>query len=146
MKKQHKHQILPVIYPDRFMHANRSTVEALRKKVAILRRKIAFLKACLKRYENFNKSGMSIDTALSMSLHFFAAQGTGQAPESGLDDAEMNDVEVLLPLQQPPVESAIVQQMLSTYRTKVREQIQCLKQQIENQENLLNSQYSALTN
>lgn len=73
MKKQHKHPILPVIHPDRFMHANRSTVEALRKKVAILRKKIAFLKACLKRYENFNKSGMSIDTALSMSLHFFAA-------------------------------------------------------------------------
>ena len=98
MKKQHKHAILPVIYPDRFMHNNRSTVEALRKKVAILRKKIAFLNACLKKYENFNNSGVSIEQALSLSLHFFAAQGTGHAPEGGLDDNEMSDVEVLLPL------------------------------------------------
>ena len=77
MKKQHKHAILPVIYPDRFMHTNRSTVEALRKKVAVLRKKITFLNQCLKKYLDFNKSGVSIETALSMSLHFFAAQGSG---------------------------------------------------------------------
>jgi len=55
------------------MHLNRSVVEALRKKVAVLRKKIAFLNQCLKKYENFNETGMSIETALSQSLHFFAA-------------------------------------------------------------------------
>lgn len=59
-KKQHKHPIFPVIYPDRFMYRNREQVEALRKQVASLRKKITFLKDCLAKYTNFNGSNMPL--------------------------------------------------------------------------------------
>lgn len=65
MKKQHKHPILPTIYPDRFMYKNRVEVESLRKNVDTLRKKISFLKDCLAKYTNFNGSGMPIVSALS---------------------------------------------------------------------------------
>ena len=64
MKKQHKHPIPTMIYPDRFMYKNRTEVEALRKKVDMLRKKITFLKDCLGRYNNFNDSGIPIEDAL----------------------------------------------------------------------------------
>ena len=109
-KKQHKHPILPVIYPDRFMYSNRSQVEALRKKVSVLRAKISFLKSCLSQYTNFNQSNLSIESALSQSLHFFAAQGQAQAPEqAGLSQEDMADIQVHLPLKQALFESSIVQ-------------------------------------
>ena len=103
MKKQHKHEILEVIYPDRFMHSNRRDVEALRKKVAILRSKITFLKDCLKKYTDFNGSGIPLEALLRQSLHFFAAQGTEEVPETGLEASEMNDIKMHLPLKQDPL-------------------------------------------
>jgi len=128
MKKQHKHTILPVIYPDRFMHCNRAVVEALRKKVAILRKKITFLKDCLKQYTDFNGSGISLEQALRQSLHFFVAQGQQQMPATNLKPSEMSDVQTLLPLAQAPFESALVQQVLDTYKNKVTTQISQLEQ------------------
>ena len=65
MKKQHKHPIMPVVYPDRFMSHNREQVEALRKQVATLRKKISFLKDCLAKYTNYNGSQMPIEGVLS---------------------------------------------------------------------------------
>ena len=65
MKKQHKHPILPTIYPDRFMYKNRVEVESLRKQVDTLRKKISFLKDCLARYTNFNGSNMPIAEVLA---------------------------------------------------------------------------------
>jgi len=73
MKMQHKHAIHTQIYPDRFMYSNRAEVEALRKKVATLRSKITFLKDCLKKYTNFNNSGIKLEDAFTQTLHFFAA-------------------------------------------------------------------------
>lgn len=73
MKKQHKHPIMPTVYPDRFMLQNRQEVEALRKQVATLRQKIALLKDCLAKYTNFNDSGIPLESALSQTLHFLAA-------------------------------------------------------------------------
>ena len=84
MKKQHKHPILPTIYPDRFMYKNRVEVESLRKQVDTLRKKISFLKECLARYTNFNGSNMPIAGVLSQCLHFFAAQGREAEPETTL--------------------------------------------------------------
>lgn len=84
MKKQHKHPILPTIYPDRFMYKNRVEVESLRKNVDTLRKKITFLKDCLAKYTNFNGSEMPIAGILSQSLHFFKAQRTGVPPETTL--------------------------------------------------------------
>ena len=92
MKKQHKHEILPVIYPDRFMYKNRAEVESLRKKVGILRSKISFLKECLNRYTNFNGSGIEIGEALRQSLHFFAAQGQEPWPENQLEASDLSDI------------------------------------------------------
>lgn len=73
MKKQHKHPISPLIYPDRFMYRNRVEIEALRKKVSTLRAKITFLKDCLEKYTNFNGSNIGINTAFDQVLHFFTA-------------------------------------------------------------------------
>lgn len=84
MKKQHKHPILPTIYPDRFMFKNRAEVESLRKKVDTLRKKISFLKDCRARYSNFNGSNMPIQDILTQCLHFFAAQGQEAEPETNL--------------------------------------------------------------
>ncbi len=92
VKMQHKHQILTEIYPDRFMYSNRNEVESLRKKVAMLRNKINFLKDCLKRYTDFNGSGIKLEDALSQTLHFFAAQGSEVAPQTELDQSEMGDI------------------------------------------------------
>lgn len=72
-KKQHKHPILPVIHPDRFMLKNQQAVQAIRKKVDLLRRKIQFLKDCLARYTNFDQSGLALDTALGAALKYFSA-------------------------------------------------------------------------
>ena len=98
MKKQHKHPILPTIYPDRFMYKNRVEVESLRKNVDTLRKKIAFLKDCLAKYTNFNDSEMPISGVLEQCLHFFKAQGTGQMPETPLQAAERTDIQAHLPL------------------------------------------------
>ena len=46
------------------MMKNRTEVESLRKQVATLRKKIAFLKDCLKKYTDFNGSGIEIESAL----------------------------------------------------------------------------------
>ena len=73
MKKQHKHPISSLIYPDRFMYRNRVEIEALRKKVSTLRAKITLLKDCLERYTNFNGSNIGINTAFDQVLHFFSA-------------------------------------------------------------------------
>ena len=70
---QHKHPIQTLIFPDRYMYANRTEVEALRKKVETLRKKISFLKDCLAKYTNFNSSGYSLEGILRQGLHFFAA-------------------------------------------------------------------------
>lgn len=99
MKKQHKHSIPPVIYPDRFMYSNLVEVASLRKNVATLRKKITFLKDCLKKYTDFNGSGIHLEQALRQSLHFFAAQGQEQVPETTLDPSEMGDIQTFLPLQ-----------------------------------------------
>ena len=72
-KKQHKHQIPPVIHPDRFMLKNRNVVEDLRKNVNVLRKKIVTLKECLARYTNFNGSESNIENILRQALHFFSA-------------------------------------------------------------------------
>ena len=65
MKMQHKHPVHTQIYPDRFMYSNRNEVESLRKKVAMLRNKITYLKDCLKKYTDFNGSGIKLEDALT---------------------------------------------------------------------------------
>lgn len=121
MKMQHKHAIQTEIYPDRFMYSNRAEVEALRKKVASLRSKITFLRDCLKKYTNFNSSGISLEDSFTQTLHFFAAQGQEQVPQTDLDASEMGDIEVHLPLKQDPIDSNLVQQVLDNYRNKVKD-------------------------
>lgn len=92
MKKQHKHPILPKIYPDRFMYKNRVEVESLRKNVDTLRKKISFLKDCLAKYTNFNGSNIPISGVLDQCLHFFKAQGQEQVPETTLEGNDMADI------------------------------------------------------
>ena len=65
------HPILPVIYPDRFMHSNKQEVEALRRNVLTLRKKITHLKAGLAKFINFNGLATSIEVSLGQVLHFF---------------------------------------------------------------------------
>ncbi len=147
VKKQHKHPILPEIYPDRFMYQNRAVVENLRKNVDTLRKKIAYLKECLEQYHDFNGSKIGIQNALTQVHHFFSAQGQGSVPATTLTPEEMSDIKPLLPLrQEQKAEFSIVQQMLKSYGTQVQDQIQNLKNQIANQEKLLASQYSNLQN
>ena len=56
----------------------------------------------------------------------------------------MADIQTHLPLQQSPVESTLVQNMLDSYKTRVREQINSLTEQIKVQKTALQNQYSSL--
>ena len=133
VKKQHKHPILPEIYPDRFMYENRVEVENLRKNVDTLRKKIAYLKECLDQYHDFNGSQMGIEGVLNQAFNFFQDQGKGKVPETSLTQEEMSDLRPQLPLrQEQKAEFGIVQQMLKTYGGLVSQQIQNLKDQITN--------------
>ena len=67
-------------------------------------------------------------------------------PESTLEASDVADLTIHLPLKQSAVETSLVSQMINTYRTNVRDQIASLEQQIKNQENLLQNQYSGLKN
>ena len=127
MKKQHKHPIPLTVFPDRFMFQNRSEVEALRKKVEMLRKKITYLKECLGRYTDFNGSGIPLEGALSQTMHFFAAQGQEQPPETNLTPEEMTDVQVHLPLRQNACETSIAQQLLNQFRNQAKDQIKSLE-------------------
>ena len=119
MKKQHKHPIPPVIFPDRFQYKNRVEVESLRKNVDTLRKKIQFLKECLAQYTNFNGSEMPLLAALEQALSFFKNQGKGQMPETTLASADMADINPHLPLRQEPIESNLIQLALDAQREKV---------------------------
>jgi len=57
----------------------------LRSEVQDKRNNIAYLDTCLDQFKNFNNSETNLGTALEQSLHFFKAQGTGQAPTPPAD-------------------------------------------------------------
>ena len=47
-------------------------------------------------------------------------------PDTTLTQEELSDVQAHLPLRQDPIETHLLQQMLDTYRNKVKEQIKSL--------------------
>lgn len=100
------------------MYSNRKSVGALRMKVANLRAKINFLKACLVKYTNFDNSDCPLETALTQSLRYFQAQGTvdDPCPSPALASRDFN----ALQQQQEPIESQLVQRILSEQLAKVK--------------------------
>ena len=60
------------------MYSKKPEVEAMHKQIESLRKKIDYLKACLTRYTDFMNSGVPLETAFRLVLHFFAAQGQEQ--------------------------------------------------------------------
>ena len=104
IKKHHAFPIQTVIHPDRFLYKNKAEVEQLRQRVVVIQKKISYLEECLARYTNFNDSKLELNTLFNQMLHFFAQQGKEQPIETTLSPADLSDLQLFTPLQQPKMD------------------------------------------
>lgn len=74
VKKHSFFRIDKVIYPDRFLYANKHLVSMKRSQVHALKVKVADLEATLAKYERFANDSLSIDRVLLHAQHFLSEQ------------------------------------------------------------------------